>query len=48
MYVGAPCMCLWRPDSTLGSLELELQVVVSSYVGTGSQTFARAASFLNC
>lgn len=40
---------LWRPDEGTGSQKLELQVIVSRYVGVGNRTLVlRMSSALNC
>ena len=37
IYMCSTCMqCPWRPEG-IGSLELEVHIVVSCYVGTGNQ-----------
>lgn len=37
MSVYAPCVC-WRPKECIGTLELELRMIVSRPVGPGHQT----------
>lgn len=41
VYVCTPCVwCLWKPEECVGSLELELRMIVSRHVGAGNWSLA--------